>query len=77
MSKTTSLIVRVSKQQKEMIEGNAKASGYATVSDYMRTRGLCFLACEERLTKIYKKLYPEELHKIKLNGANQNLLQFI
>ena len=77
MSKTFSINVRVSKQQKEAIENNAKANGYAYISDYMRTRSLCFLVCEERLNKIYKRLYPEELHKIKINGANKNLLEFV
>ena len=77
MAKAFSIHVRVSRQEKEVIKNNAQANGYKKISDYMRTRSLCFLVCEERLNKIYKKLYPEELHKIKLNGANQNLLQFI
>ena len=77
MSKTFSINIRVSRQQKEAIENNAKTNGYAYVSDYMRTRSLCFLVCEERLNKIYKKLYPEEIHKIKPNGANKNLFEFI
>ena len=77
MSKAFSIHVRVSRQQKDVIENNAKANGYNNISDYMRTRSLCFLVCEERLNKIYRKLYPEELHKVKLNGSNQNLQQFI
>ena len=76
MSKAFSINVRVSRQQKEAIENNAKANGHNSISDYMRTRSLCFLVCEERLNKIYKRLYPEELHKIKVNGANKNLLEF-
>lgn len=77
MSKAFSIHVRVSRQQKEVIESNAKANGYGNVSDYLRTRGLCFLICEERLNKIYRRLYPEELHKITINGANKKLLEFI
>lgn len=76
MSKAFSINVRVSKQQKEVIESNAKANGYTNVSDYIRTRSLCFLIFEEKLNKIYKALYPEEIHKIKPNGANKNLLEF-
>lgn len=76
MSKTFSINVRVSSQQKEVIENNAKANGFTTLSDFMRTRSLCFFACEERLNKIYKKLYPEELHK-KFNHANRNLFDYI
>ena len=76
MSKAFSINVRVSKQQKEVIESNAKANGYTNVSDYIRTRSLCFLIFEEKLNKIYKALYPEEIHKIKPNGVNKNLLEF-
>ncbi len=76
MSKALSINVRVSRQQKEMIESNAKANGYNNLSDYIRTRSLCFLIFEEKLNKIYKALYPEEIHKTKPNGANKNLLEF-
>ena len=77
MSKAFSIHVRVSRQQKEVIENNAKANGFNNLSDYMRERTLCFSLFEEKLNKIYRKLYPEEIHKVKLNGANQNLQQFI
>lgn len=77
MPKALSIHVRVSRQQKDAIETNAQVSGYANTSDYLRTRGLCFLACEEKLTKICKLLYPEEMHKVKLNGANKKLIEFI
>ena len=76
MSKALSIHVRVSRQQKEAIENNAKSSGYANISDYMRTRGLCFLVCEEKLNKICRTLYPDEMHKLKLNGANKKLAEF-
>ena len=77
MPKTFSINIRVSRQQKELIENNAQASGYQNVSDYMRTRSLCFLNCEERLNKICKKLFPDELCKIKMNGANKKLNEFL
>jgi len=77
MSKTFSLHFRVSRQQKEIIENNSKANGYTHTSDYMRTRSLCFSVFEEKLNKIYKKLHPEEFNKIKGNGDNKNLLEFV
>ena len=77
MSKAFSIHVRVSRQQKEVIENNAKANGFNSISDYMRERTLCFSLFEEKLNKIYKKLYPEELHKFKLNGTDKNLSEFI
>ena len=77
MSKAFSIHVRVSRQQKEVIENNAKANGFNSISDYMRERTLCFSLFEDKLNKIYKKLYPEDLHKFKLNGTNKNLSEFI
>ena len=77
MSKAFSIHVRVSRQQKEVIENNAKANGFNSISDYMRERTLCFPLFEDKLNKIYKKLYPEELHKFKLNGTDKNLSEFI
>lgn len=77
MSKAFSINIRVSKQQKEMIGQIAKSNGYKNTSDYMRARSLCFLACEEKLSKICKALFPEENHKIKPNGANKKLAEFI
>lgn len=77
MSKTTSIHVRVTRQQKELIKNNAKASGYTYVADYMRIRSMCFLACEEKLNKLCKLIIPEETNKVKLNGANKKLAEFI
>ena len=77
MPKTFSINIRVSRQQKDLIENNAQASGYKNTSDYMRTRSLCFLACEEKLGKICNVLFPEDNHKIKPNGANKKLAEFI
>ena len=77
MSKAFSINIRVSKQQKEMIENIAKASGYNNISDYMRTRSLGFLGIEEKLSRICKILLPEENHKIKPNGVNKKLAEFI
>jgi len=77
MVKTFSLQFRVSKQEKETIENNSRANGYTHTSDYMRTRSLCYSVFEEKLNKIYKKLHPEEFNKIKLNGDNRNLFEYI
>ncbi len=77
MSKAFSINIRVSKEQKEVIATNALSSGYKNTSDYMRTRSLCFLACEEKLAKICKSLFPEENAKCKSNGANKKLAEFI
>ena len=77
MTKTFLLSVRVSKQQKEVIENNAKMSGYKNVSDYLRIRSLTSVALEENLIKICKVLLPEENNKFKSNGANKKLAEFI
>ncbi len=77
MSKAFSIHVRVSKQQKEAIENHARLMGHANISDYMRTRSLCFLACEEKLNKLCKLILPDETHKLKINGANKKLAEFI
>ena len=77
MSKTFSINIRVSKQQKEVIENNAKMSGYKNVSDYLRIRSLTSVALEENLVKICKVLLPEENGKFKSNGANKKLAEFI
>ena len=76
MSKAHSINIRVSKQQREMIGQIAKSNGYKNISDYMRARSLCFLACEEKLSKICKALFPDEKQKIKPNGANKRLSEF-
>jgi len=77
MTKNFLLSVRVSKQQKEVIENNAKMSGYKNVSDYLRIRSLTSVALEENLIKICKILLPEEHGKFKSNGANKKLADFI
>ena len=40
MSKTNRIEVRVTRAQKEQIASNAYASGYVTISSFLRDRGL-------------------------------------
>ncbi len=77
MSKAFSINIRVTKQQKEVIEKNAQANGYNNLSDYIRARGLCFLACEEKLTQIYKKIFTDSNCNLKITGADRKLAEFI
>ena len=76
MSKTFSMNIRVSKEQKQVIETNAKVCGYKNVSDYMRIRSLNSVGLEEKLIKICKALFPEEDYKFKPNGVNKKLAEF-
>ncbi len=77
MPKTHSINIRVSRQQKEVIENNAKANGYKNVSDYIRTRGLCFHPYEEKINDIHKKLNLERIPRKNLGEIDKNLFEYI
>ena len=77
MSKAFSIHVRVDRQQKEIIESNAKANGFGSTSDFMRARGLVFHPIEEKVHKIYMKLYSEASAVKRISGADKRLNEFI
>lgn len=77
MSKTFCINIRVNRQQKEIIENNAKANGHNSTSEYVRTRSLCFNLFEEKINDIHRKLNLGENTQARFRKTERSLLEFI
>ena len=77
MSRAYSINVRVNRQEKCLIENNAKANGHKYISEYIRIRSLCFNPFEQKINEIHKKLLEEIKSGTNMNEADRKLLEFI
>ena len=56
MKQEIRIVVRVTKEQKSLLEAKSKAEGYSKVAFYLRAKLFQSLPMEEKIGVIYKKI---------------------